>query len=161
MLALIIVLPGPGDPFWTFNIMELFASLAIIAGAGIGAFSWWSRHRRNTLLRVRHKSHKWRQEKQSVWLEVELEFLPRGKYQVSEFRLRLADRHLDAHQTRPFFPATGEKRCIQFQVPDDYISRQRNSAHVLVKVADTQFSTRLFTVDPISPQNVGCKQVKH
>lgn len=40
-----------GEDFWQFNVMELFATVAIIVGAGIGVYRWSSeRTKRDRLI---------------------------------------------------------------------------------------------------------------
>lgn len=133
--------------FWHFNVMELFASIAIV----IALTRWWLEHRRNTLLGLKQVSNSWQgldKQNKSCWLDVELKFSPRKSYQVSEFHLIIADRHCNAPDGKPFLPRKGEKRRVRFSVPND-ITGHTNFAQITVFFAGTTFKTGMFQVMPM------------
>lgn len=143
-----ILLLGGGD-FWDFNVMELFATIAIGVGGTLAVIGGWRKRRQNTLLRMKHVGNTWGEDSPTAggpWLDVELEFLPREEYQVSSFELRLADRHCTGYRNQPFIPEKRSRKVLRFNVPED-ITRMTSHAYVTVECAGAEFRTGMFRVE--------------
>ncbi len=145
-----ILLLGGGGDFWDFNVMELFATIAIVLGGTWTVTRLWREHRRNTLLRMKHVRNSWGKDSPTVgaspWLDVELKFLPREEYQVSSFELHLADRNCTGSHIDPFIPEKRSRKVLRFAVPTD-ISRITSHAYIMVMFAGAEFRTEMFRVE--------------
>lgn len=131
--------------FWELNVNGVLASTAIIVGALLEGRRRWSGHRAATLLRVKHVSHSWGGVPVAS-LDVEFEFRPRERFQVSYCELVLGGRHCHIDGFMPFTPSKGEKRSLTFVVPND-ITRIPNTAYMTMQFAGSSFRSELFDVE--------------